>query len=242
MKILLTELFLLFKTEVFRSPGALISHMQMLDLISYGKMRFQEAFEGNQMPLSSSGIIKPARELNDWYNKQGNLFFYYFSNPFSYGVKKEYTFDNTWGDIQNQFNPRELMQKEAALMDRWLRHKWESQGIKEEEITQKLSNPQNHIPETSEMLNGLINNWQQNPQRYFKANKRVKRSSTEINLGKLSLEDTGELFNKEEYDPEPNGSAPVITTSKKEEQSDKKETWVEKTGKGKGTPKTIIGR
>jgi len=123
--------YLLFKTEVYRSPSALINNMQMLELISYGKLSFEDAFEKQLMPVSIKRAIKACRSLNYKYNNK-DFSFYYYNNPYIY-----------YGEISKEDKAKEieLITKESKLMDMWLKMKLEqSQEYSEDEIKDILEN------------------------------------------------------------------------------------------------------
>lgn len=147
--------YLLFKTEVFRSPAGLVNHMQMLELIKERKMTFKQAFGSedkdsiNEMPLSDRGIIRSARILNRIYNSKFYAFrsrnfsydaaymipedicntprrgaidaFYRFNNPYKYySPKEETSFEKQVRIAKERRGVVTLIQKESALMDKWL--------------------------------------------------------------------------------------------------------------------------
>jgi hypothetical protein len=132
--------YLLFKTEVFRSPAALINNMQMLDLMINGQMTLEDAFNKEEMPMSPIGAIKAARKLQEKYEGQ-KKFFYRYENPFSYASG----YDNA------KFMPNNLVDKEANLMDRWLKLRFGEKKF--EEIN---ANFETFLPEiVREINNGL---------------------------------------------------------------------------------------
>lgn len=110
--------YLLFKTEVYRSPAALISNMQMLDLIINEKLSFSKAFEKSRiMPMSMSGAIQASRELHRVfynYKEDSELSYGYFYNEFSYSpqAKKD-----------NLTLIRKLIERESSLMNLWSQFK-----------------------------------------------------------------------------------------------------------------------
>lgn len=112
--------YLLFKTETFRSPAALVSNLQMLELIINGKMSFDEAFAKTQMPMSISGAIRAARTLDRIYNElDDNSSFYNFNNPYQYS-----TYYNEESEKQYKKVLKELVKKESELMEKWLDFKF----------------------------------------------------------------------------------------------------------------------
>jgi len=125
--------YLLFKTEVIRSPGALVSHVQMLELIINREMSLEDAFSKTQMPMASSGAIKAARLLEDKYNKH---LFYQYDNPYSYAHGYE-----------DKFTPAMLVQKESDLVDKWLKLKFG------EEAESVVNNPEKHLVEIYREIN-----------------------------------------------------------------------------------------
>ncbi len=133
--------YLLFKTEVYRSPAALVSHIQMLDLIINGEMSLHDAFVNLQMPMAFSGAIKAARRLNNFYNtseRSPSKSFYNYRNPYDYArIDDE--------DIS------QLITKEAALMDAWVSHKFSPE--KSAEINQS---PKEHLSEICAEIYGSL--------------------------------------------------------------------------------------
>lgn len=121
--------YLLFKTEVYRSPAALINHTQMLELIISGEMTLKEAFEENQMPMSTEGAIKAARGLEKIYDADS---FYQYKNPFKYADPSTFKPKSTsfkpkstsFKPEAESFKPINLVNKESELMDRWLKFKF----------------------------------------------------------------------------------------------------------------------
>jgi hypothetical protein len=141
--------YLLFKTEVYRSPAALINNMQMLELIEYGKLSFEEAFVEQLMPMSMQGAIKAGRSLNYQYNKK-DISFYYYNNPYVYSGEE------TRDDKKIKVN---LIKKESGLMDKWLRMKLEQseERYSEDDIKSILENPteSNNLKIICEEINKL---------------------------------------------------------------------------------------
>jgi hypothetical protein len=125
--------YLLFKTEVYRSPAALINNMQMLELIEFGKLSFEKLFAQQMMPMSMKGAIQASRSLSTKYNKKG-FGFYYYSNPFKYSPYSK-------GTLLNLLNEKDLIKKESNLMDMWLRMKLEHLGYQSEKIRKFLEEP-----------------------------------------------------------------------------------------------------
>jgi len=123
--------YLLFKTEVYRSPATLINNMQMLELIEYGKLSFEDVFVKQMMPMSMKNAIRAGRSLNAKYNNK-KFSFYYYSNPFAY---------KSWTSKENRETEVDLIKKESALMDMWLKMKLEQSKYSENEIKDILDNP-----------------------------------------------------------------------------------------------------
>lgn len=130
--------YLLFKTEVYRSPAALVNHIQMLDLIINGEMSLREAFEGQKMPMSPKNSIRAARELGAIYNN-GELFYKY-ENTYKYHP-----------GYSSPLKPGSLVLKEVELMDRWLMLKFG-----EEKFKAMSDDLEWHIPEISEEIYGAL--------------------------------------------------------------------------------------
>jgi len=131
--------YLLFKTEVMRSPAALVSHVQMLELIINGEISLNDAFSEPQMPMAAKGAIKAARSLEKDYNEH---LFYQYENPYRYAPKYENDFKT--------FPPKKLVQREADLMDKWLKLKF---GEQAESI---IENPEEHLTEIYQKINSSL--------------------------------------------------------------------------------------
>ena len=132
--------YLLFKTEVYRSPAALISHVQMLDLIINEEMSLEDAFVDEKMPMSIKGAIKAARMLEADYKDA----FYQYENPFRYAP----------GFPDKK---RQLITKEADLMDNWIKFKFG-----EEKCEKMKDNIQSHLPQICEEIYGSLQNFGMN--------------------------------------------------------------------------------
>ena len=131
--------YLLFKTEVMRSPAALVSHVQMLELIINGEISLDDAFSKLQMPMSASGAIKAARSLERDYDEH---LFYQYENPYEYHPSYKNDFKT--------FPPKTLVQREADLMDKWLKLKF---GEQAESI---ITNPEEHLTEIYQEINRAL--------------------------------------------------------------------------------------
>lgn len=143
--------YLLFKTEVFRSPAALINNMQMIDLIINSKMSLSEALIDNEMPMSARNSVKAARRLNEFYNSQNqsqaktstpNSIFYKYNNPF------EYAYD--FGEPDKD-KIKSLIKRESNLMDKWLKFRIGDQAF--EELKQDKTN---YVPIVTKEIYGLM--------------------------------------------------------------------------------------
>lgn len=128
--------YLLFKTEVMRSPAALVSNVQMLELIINGEISLNDAFSEPQMPMAAKGAIKAARSLEKDYNEH---LFYQYENPYDYHPSYKNDF--------KAFPPKKLVQREADLMDKWLKLKF---GEQAESI---IKNPKEHLTEIYQEIN-----------------------------------------------------------------------------------------
>ena len=134
--------YLLFKTEVYRSPAALVGNIQMLDLIINGEMSFDDAFVKKEMPMSPQFAIRAARSLEKDYKHA----FYDFENPYNYAPGYE--------DKEGKKN---LVNRESNLMDKWMKFRFG-----EEKFNQMQDDVVNNLPEICEEIYGSLQNFGMN--------------------------------------------------------------------------------
>ena len=183
--------YLLFKTEVMRSPAALVSHVQMLELIINREISLKDAFSEPQMPMAAKGAIKAARSLERDYNEH---LFYEYQNPYGYARRYQNDFD---------FPPKKLVQREADLMDKWLKLKF---GEQAESI---IENPEEHLTEIYQQINRSLQSFgvdirleafrrtmigDNNPKKLKTSPETEIDFNQELHSGKISMDDLKSSF------------------------------------------------
>lgn len=186
--------YLLFKTEVMRSPAALVSHVQMLELIINREISLDDAFSKRQMPMSAPGAIKAARSLERDYDEH---LFYQYENPYSYDPRYENEFST--------FPPKKLVQREVDLMDKWLKLKF---GEQAESI---IKNPEEHLTEIYQEINRSLHSFgadirleafrrimigDNNPKELTISPKPEIDFNQEMQSGRISIDDLKSSFQK----------------------------------------------
>lgn len=143
--------YLLFKTEVYRSPAALISNIQMLELVIGGQMSLADAFgEKKEMPMSMVGAIKGARFLESVFNNDA---FYQYENPYDYFIPKNPIEEREFHENKIQLT-KQLITSETNLTDKWMQFRFG-----EEKSHEMKDNIQDFLPEIHEEICGSLQNF-----------------------------------------------------------------------------------